>query len=115
MNVCDFCGLFDDSIQRSTMKECHPPLIPFIGLYLTDLTFIEDGNKDYINEEKKIINFFKRQKLAFVIQGGIKRYQKEYKLKPVTELKNKLTNMVHFSEEKLIELSCTYEPKDSNQ
>nr|CAG4712205.1 unnamed protein product [Naegleria fowleri] len=101
--------------MRSTMKECHPPLIPFIGLYLTDLTFIEDGNKDYINEEKKIINFFKRQKLAFVIQGGIKRYQKEYKLKPVTELKNKLTNMVHFSEEKLIELSCTYEPKDSNQ
>ena len=33
---------------RKHFKACNPPLIPYMGLYLTDLTFIEDGNTDLI-------------------------------------------------------------------
>ncbi|KAL9651649.1 hypothetical protein ABK040_001594 [Willaertia magna] len=101
--------------MRSTIKECPPPLLPFIGIQLTDITFVEDGNKDFINEEKKIINFFKRQKLAAIIQTGIKRFQQQpYYFKPVLELKNKLANLVHFNEDKLFEISCAAEPKENN-
>jgi son of sevenless-like protein len=49
---------------RKTVYEVKPPCIPYIGIYLTDLTFIEDGNKDTIGDK---INFVKRRKLASVI------------------------------------------------
>ena len=29
---------------RSAIKTSNPPLIPYLGIYLSDLTFIEDGN-----------------------------------------------------------------------
>lgn len=32
---------------RAALRECAPPCVPYIGLYLTDLTFICDGNEDW--------------------------------------------------------------------
>ena len=44
---------------RGVIKTAKPPCIPFLGLYLTDLTFIEDGNKDFL-ANSEFINFDKR-------------------------------------------------------
>lgn len=56
-----------------------------LGVYLTTLTFIQDGNKDMLNKENNMINFGKRQKAAEVIRE-IKTYQsRPYNL---TELPN---------------------------
>ncbi|KAJ1721204.1 hypothetical protein LPJ61_006069 [Coemansia biformis] len=32
---------------RSLLRRSEPPFLPFLGLYLTDLTFIDDGNPTY--------------------------------------------------------------------
>ncbi|KAJ1946506.1 hypothetical protein EC988_005539, partial [Linderina pennispora] len=32
---------------RALLRRSQPPLLPFMGLYLTDLTFLEDGNPTY--------------------------------------------------------------------
>ncbi|KAJ2658973.1 hypothetical protein IWW48_003771 [Coemansia sp. RSA 1200] len=32
---------------RSVLHRSQPPLLPFLGLYLTDLTFLDDGNPTY--------------------------------------------------------------------
>lgn len=78
-----------------------------MGIYLTDLTFIEDANQNYVNNK---INFFKLSKLAVVIQD-IQRFQKTaFSFVDVPELSNKLNNMSTLSEEKLTEISFKLEP-----
>ncbi len=66
---------------RRALKSSVQPIVPFIGVYLTDLTFIEDGNPDFINvtDEKTqtiqlYINFEKRRKVASIIRE-IQMYQ----------------------------------------
>jgi son of sevenless-like protein len=45
---------------RAAIKQVNPPCIPYLGLYLTDLTFIEDGNPKYVTVEgNKLVNFVK--------------------------------------------------------
>ncbi|KII89445.1 hypothetical protein PLICRDRAFT_41098 [Plicaturopsis crispa FD-325 SS-3] len=60
------------SNYHSTLAKTSPPCVPFIGVFLTSLTFIQDGNKD--NIQPNIVNFRKRRKAAEVIQE-IKRWQ----------------------------------------
>ena len=52
---------------RKVIKVAKPPCIPFLGLYLTDLTFIEDGNKDTLSKTE-FVNYDKRLKYAQVLQ-----------------------------------------------
>jgi hypothetical protein len=64
----------------------NPPCIPFLGIYLQDLTFIEDGNPDYLKNNSKLINFAKQQKSAEVIRE-IKQFQSPpYILELIPEL-----------------------------
>jgi len=39
---------------RELLHTCNPPLVPYLGVYLTDLTFIDDGNQD---KTAGLINF----------------------------------------------------------
>ncbi|KIJ17931.1 hypothetical protein PAXINDRAFT_175648 [Paxillus involutus ATCC 200175] len=56
---------------RSTLAKVAPPCVPFIGVFLTTLTFIQDGSKDML---ENMVNFRKRQKASEVIQD-IQRWQ----------------------------------------
>eukprot|EP00300_Choanocystis_sp_HF-7_P002478 c11883_g1_i1.p1 GENE.c11883_g1_i1~~c11883_g1_i1.p1 ORF type:complete len:998 (-),score=287.97 c11883_g1_i1:32-2773(-) len=56
---------------RSALHMANPPCVPYLGMYLTDLTFIEDGNKDTIDG---LHNFTKRRYYANMLQE-IQRYQ----------------------------------------
>lgn len=53
---------------RETLRKLNPPCVPFLGVYLTDLTFIEDGNSDFLKTDERLINFSKRQMTAEKIQ-----------------------------------------------
>ncbi|KAL8960569.1 MAG: hypothetical protein Q9193_002752 [Seirophora villosa] len=78
---------------RETLHLANPPCIPFFGVYLTDLTFIEDGISSVI-KKTNLINFAKRAKTAEVIRE-IQEYQKmPYPLKSVNDLQDYiLSNM----------------------
>ncbi|PVU88522.1 hypothetical protein BB561_005804 [Smittium simulii] len=56
------------STYREAIQKSSPPSIPFIGLSLTDLTFIEDGNPDYYDDSKDMINFSKYIQTADIIR-----------------------------------------------
>ncbi|KAK4123230.1 ras GEF [Parathielavia appendiculata] len=78
---------------REALHAANPPCIPFFGVYLTDLTFIEDGIPSVI-KKSNLINFAKRAKTAEVIRD-IQQYQNvAYSLQPVPELQDYiLSNM----------------------
>lgn len=78
---------------REALHASNPPCIPFFGVYLTDLTFIEDGIPSII-KRTNLINFAKRAKTAEVIRD-IQQYQNvAYSLQPVNELQDYiLSNM----------------------
>ena len=66
---------------KALLHTVEPPCVPFLGVYLTMLTFIHDGNKDFIVKDgQNLINFHKRQMTTEVIRA-IKQYQsKPYNL-----------------------------------
>ncbi|PHH83923.1 hypothetical protein CDD83_2790 [Cordyceps sp. RAO-2017] len=78
---------------REALHVANPPCIPFFGVYLTDLTFIEDGIPSII-KKTNLVNFAKRAKTAEVIRD-IQQYQNVgYSLQPVAELQDYiLSNM----------------------
>ncbi|KAL8890775.1 MAG: hypothetical protein Q9192_005826 [Flavoplaca navasiana] len=98
---------------RETLHLANPPCIPFFGVYLTDLTFIEDGISSVI-KKTNLINFAKRAKTAEVIRD-IQQYQNvPYPLKAVTDLQDYiLSNMQAAGDvHEMYEKSLAVEPRE---
>ena len=94
---------------RSYLHSVDPPVIPYLGVYLTDLTFIEDGNKDYLSG--RLINFVKRQHVSHVIRE-IQQYQNDlYALEPVSVLQQWLRNITYFEEDQMFDISLQLEAR----
>lgn len=80
------------------------------GTYLTDLTFIEDGNPDTIDGQ---INFKKRELIFKVIQE-VQLYQSQPYTYPVVEpIATFLADLPNLGEKDLHELSLLLEPRDA--
>ncbi|CAG8661761.1 16732_t:CDS:2, partial [Funneliformis mosseae] len=97
---------------RELLHSANPPCVPFLGVYLTDLTFIEDGNPNNL-KKSRLINFSKRMKTAEVIRE-IQQYQSApYNLNPVQEIQTFIQCHLQDSRDvaDLYELSLSMEPR----
>jgi len=97
---------------RKTIHEINPPCVPFLGIYQTDLTFIEDGNPDKFSTG--LINFKKCRLVASVILEIQQYQQKPYNLQGATSLeewifKDQLENQL--DEKQLYDSSLLAEPR----
>ncbi len=54
------------SVYRETLHQTSTPLIPYLGVYLSDLVFIETGNSDWW-DGSNLVNFKKCRFIAKVI------------------------------------------------
>ncbi|OZJ01532.1 hypothetical protein BZG36_05501 [Bifiguratus adelaidae] len=102
---------------RDIIHSVNPPCIPFLGIYLQDFTFIEDGNKDMLKASSNLINFAKRAKVAEVIRE-IQRYQNvPYLLVPIPEVQAFIANHLTHSRDEtaLYNLSLELEPKEREE
>jgi hypothetical protein len=99
---------------RESLHSSTQPCIPYIGVYLTDLTYMEDGNPNFIDNR---INFTKRSLISTLIRE-IQQYQSiGYTLKPIKELQQ-LLEFPLFSEEmekRLYDISLVREPRAQQQ
>ncbi|KAK2818570.1 hypothetical protein Q5P01_024131 [Channa striata] len=57
---------------RETLKNCNPPCVPYLGMYLTDLAFIEEGTPNFT--EEGLVNFSKMRMICHIIRE-IRQFQ----------------------------------------
>jgi RasGEF domain len=98
---------------RGELHGANPPCVPFVGVYQTDLTFIEDGNPSKF--ASGLINFKKCRLIASVISEIQQYQQKPYNLtavQPVYDfLQSTLPDPKDYSDKRLYELSLAAEPR----
>ena len=97
---------------RQRLSGLVPPCLPFVGMYLTDLTFVNAGNCNTrrlssIGSETPttVINFDKHVKTARII-ADLQRFQEPYHLQDVVELQAWL-------QEQFIRVRCSVDNGDS--
>ncbi|KAF9435094.1 hypothetical protein BGZ76_006906 [Entomortierella beljakovae] len=98
---------------RAELHSVNPPCVPFMGVYLTDLVMIEDGNPDFLRKVDNHINFYKRVGTAEVIRE-IQQYQSvPYCLTVVPEIQTFIRRGMDSAKSvtDLYETSLTLEPR----
>ncbi|KAI4172248.1 MAG: hypothetical protein LQ343_003683 [Gyalolechia ehrenbergii] len=80
------------AVLRQRLQNTVPPCLPFVGTYLTDLTFVDVGNQttrqlslDSDDTTVPVINFGKHMKTAKII-SELQRFQIPYRFTEVPEL-----------------------------
>ncbi|RAL05749.1 guanine nucleotide exchange factor [Aspergillus ibericus CBS 121593] len=114
------------AVLRQRLQNRVPPCLPFVGTYLTDLTFVDHGNQPLRNlptdeGEMAVINFDKHMKTAKII-SELQRFQIPYRLTEVPELQAWMQNelvRVRSSGEKSLQTfyrrSLVLEPREAPQ
>ncbi|KAF2998189.1 hypothetical protein E8E13_004200 [Curvularia kusanoi] len=82
------------AVLRQRLQNHVAPCIPFVGIYLTDLTFIDVGNGttrqlpgESGSESMSVINFDKHMKTAKII-GQLQSFQVPYRLAAIPEMQD---------------------------
>jgi hypothetical protein len=105
---------------RKLLEACQPPCVPYLGLYLADLTFIEDGNPSYLagNEEdapaERLINWEKRRMLGKVLAEVRKFQSLRYAFHAIPALQFFLTQeSAPLPDKEAYDLSLKLEPREA--
>lgn len=94
---------------RDALQSAAPPTIPFVGVYLSDLTFMEDGNSDTL---EGLININKRRMVYNIIES-VQQYQLTgYTFEKREPLYTFLAELPVLSEADLFTLSLAREPRE---
>ncbi|KAH8906778.1 ras GEF [Coniochaeta sp. PMI_546] len=77
----------NNKILRSRLHDHVPPCLPFLGMFLTDLTFVDIGNPATKTSDNglTLVNFDKHTRTAKII-GELQRFQIPYRLSEVPDL-----------------------------
>lgn len=111
------------AVYRAELRQRVPPCLPFMGLYLTDLTFVDEGNLDTrpvpdAPEGAPLINFDKHIKTARII-SDVQRFQIPYRLQEIPEIQswvdfqlNRVKRTGSLDSMKLYRRSLAIEPRE---
>ncbi|KAM9481619.1 ras-specific guanine nucleotide-releasing factor 1 isoform 2-T2 [Clarias gariepinus] len=98
---------------REALKNCDPPCVPYLGMYLTDLAFIEEGTPNYT--EDNLVNFSKMRMISHIIREIRQFQQTSYKIDHQPKAAQYLLDSSNvLDEESMYEASLRIEPKVPN-
>jgi len=88
-----------------------PPAIPYIGVALTDITYIDDGNDDLLGPHNLLINW-KKCSLFYKVLSDLRRLQTgQYPFQVVPELQEHIQKVMETDEKQLHQRSLMVEPR----
>ena len=103
---------------RAAMREdLDAPTVPYLGLYLTDLTFVEDGNADYVHDASvgggtQLVNLSKCAMVAKVL-GEVEHFQRaRFAAEPQPGALAWLQQLAPPPDAEIFELSLAAEPRE---
>lgn len=101
---------------RARLEQCGTPCLPYLGVFLSDLTFVEEGNPDNIETSAgSLINFVKRRAVAKIITSIQDFQSTPYNFQPVAQLQEiiqaRLVEAHTWSEDALYKASLLAEPR----
>lgn len=101
------------NIYRDVLRCSQPPCIPFLGVCLTDLRFIEDGPPNNL-PGTNLINFAKRGLIADTVRTVLNFQNLSYPYKSSAELQSFLNDKIGSAPNvhDLYELSVKVEPRE---
>ncbi|XP_058430358.1 ras-specific guanine nucleotide-releasing factor 2 isoform X3 [Marmota monax] len=95
---------------RETLKNCNPPAVPYLGMYLTDLAFIEEGTPNFT--EEGLVNFSKMRMISHIIREIRQFQQTAYRIDHQPKVTQYLLDKaLIIDEDTLYELSLKIEPR----
>ncbi len=103
---------------RRLFRSQEGPAIPFMGVFVSDLTFLDDGNQDFVTVKYRIagdendaevleaglINIWKRKKLASTLRESLRFQKEKYALEPLPFIQRSLANPPFLNEADLYRL-----------
>ncbi|TIC09657.1 ras GEF [Wallemia mellicola] len=118
---------------KQLLRNINPPCVPFLGVYLTYLTFITDGNPDFLKDAERggqqltsppgggsgslpLVNFAKRQMAADLI-SEIQQYQATpYNFTPIPQISKFVTQQLEESDHApdAFPISLRIEPREKD-
>ena len=101
-------GEMSYSRLRSLHRDMRPPCIPFYGLHLTDLTFISDGNSEFLRGGF-CINFYKCRKLGEVMRELEPSSSERYSFESLPHVQRFLATAPAWDEEQCYQQSLRLE------
>eukprot|EP00300_Choanocystis_sp_HF-7_P013996 c18531_g1_i3.p1 GENE.c18531_g1_i3~~c18531_g1_i3.p1 ORF type:complete len:575 (+),score=26.95 c18531_g1_i3:260-1726(+) len=99
---------------RQILHSIAPPCCPYLGMYLTDLTFMDDGNPDYVKSpsgDTKLINFKKREMIVGVITEIQQYQQTKYTFEVKPEVQAYVKELPRMPDKDMYECSMKVEPR----
>uniref|UniRef100_A0A8C4EMA0 Ras-specific guanine nucleotide-releasing factor 2 n=1 Tax=Dicentrarchus labrax TaxID=13489 RepID=A0A8C4EMA0_DICLA len=103
--VCKQVGVYG-----SLTQSCNPPCVPYLGMYLTDLAFIEEGTPNFT--EEGLVNFSKMRMISHIIREIRQFQQAPYRIEHQPKVTQFLLDKtLVMDEDTLYELSLKIEPR----
>lgn len=118
--------------MREALHRCDPPLIPYLGMYLADLSFIEEGTPNFTDDgllnfskmrmvrvsfvlksvEPQTNLFFLHTQIAHVVREIKSQQNSVYKIEMSAKVVNYLLDSSkHLSDDDMYQLSLFLEPR----
>jgi son of sevenless len=105
---------------KAQLRRKNAPCIPYLGVNLSGLTFIEQGNNDFLPDPKGekpddyYVNFYKRSLIAQVINQSRQYQMTPYNLSVVPELQRLFLRVPALDEKDAYAASLLAEPRETS-